>query len=203
MTAQHEPELLDSDAVARLNGAILPLRRALVKLARSDVRLPELPDSQIELLRALPSGAVRPPGELAEELGLSRPAVSNLLKTMEAAGLVTRHVAEVNRRYVDVKASPRAVRRLARFDRASAKRLGEAIEALTEGEREALVAALPALERVRDEVQAAARAVYLANGGVHATNGHAMNGHAPDGHAPDGDAPHADEADDGRAAPAS
>jgi DNA-binding MarR family transcriptional regulator len=173
---------MDPAAVARLNGAILPLRRALVKLARTDLRLPELPDSQIELLRALPPGAVRPPGELADELGLSRPAVSNLLKTMEAAGLVSRHVAESNRRYVDVKASPRAIRRLGRFDRASARRLGEAIETLTEDEREALAAALPALERVRDEVRAAARAAYAANGGAHAANGgaHAANGHGGD-----------------------
>lgn len=161
MTAQREPEsayreadTLDTEAVARLNGAILPLRRALVRLARSDVRLPELPDSQVELLRALPPGAVRPPGELATELGLSRPAVSNLLKTLEADGLITRHVAETNRRYVDVRASKRAIRRLARFDRASAKRLAEAAGQLSGDEREALIAALPALEHLRDAVRA-------------------------------------------------
>ncbi|MDR5699171.1 MarR family winged helix-turn-helix transcriptional regulator [Agromyces aerolatus] len=165
MTAQHEPEparhapdALDAEAVARLSGAILPLRRALVRLARTDVRLPELPDSQVELLRALPPGAVRPPGELASELGLSRPAVSNLLKALEADGLITRHVAETNRRYVDVQASKRAVRRLARFDRASAKRLAEAARELSSGEREALVAALPALEHLRDAVRAVSAA---------------------------------------------
>ncbi|WP_308798269.1 MarR family winged helix-turn-helix transcriptional regulator [Agromyces silvae] len=153
-TVAGEPDTLDTEAVARLNGAILPLRRALVRLARTDVRLPELPDSQVELLRALPSGVVRPPGELAAELGLSRPAVSNLLKTLEADGLITRHHAETNRRYVDVKASKRAIRRLARFDRASAKRLGEAAGQLSEAERDALIAALPALEHLRDAVRA-------------------------------------------------
>jgi len=153
-TAQREPDVLDPDTVARLNGAILPLRRALVRLARTDVRLPELPDAQVELLRALPPGAVRPPGELASELGLSRPAVSNLLKTLEAGGLITRHVAETNRRYVDVQASKRAVRRLARFDRASARRLSEAAAQLSADERAALVAAVPALEHLRDAVRA-------------------------------------------------
>lgn len=157
-SARHAPESLDADAVARLNGAILPLRRALVRLARTDVRLPELPDAQVELLRALPQGVVRPPGELASELGLSRPAVSNLLKSLEADGMITRHVAEANRRYVDVRASSRAIRRLARFDRASAKRLREAAGELTPGEREALVAALPALEHLRDAVRAASAA---------------------------------------------
>lgn len=169
MTAQHQSETvelvpetevdsLDAESVARLNSVILPLRRALVRLARTDVRLPELPDSQVELLRALPSGTVRPPGELATELGLSRPAVSNLLKALEADGLITRHVAASNRRYVDVRASRRAIRRLARFDRASAKRLGEAAGELSGEERDALVAALPALEHLRDAVRAASAA---------------------------------------------
>lgn len=173
MTAQRETDIvelepeseidtLDPESVARLNGVILPLRRALVRLARTDVRLPELPDSQVELLRALPPGTVRPPGELAAELGLSRPAVSNLLKSLEADGLITRHVAASNRRYVDVRASRRAIRRLARFDRASAKRLSDAAGELTPGEREALLAALPALEHLRDAVRrtAAKRAVH-------------------------------------------
>jgi DNA-binding MarR family transcriptional regulator len=169
VTAQHEPDTvqpepepepdtLDAESVARLNGVILPLRRALVRLARTDVRLPELPDSQVELLRALPPGTVRPPGELAAELGLSRPAVSNLLKSLEADGLITRHVAERNRRYVDVRASRRAIRRLARFDRASAKRLSEAAGKLTPEERDSLLAALPALEHLRDAVRAASAA---------------------------------------------
>ena len=49
--------------------------------------------------------------DLATELGLSRPTVSNLLKAMEAAGLVVRTAAADDRRRVEVSASGRTARR--------------------------------------------------------------------------------------------
>lgn len=149
-----EPE---ASGLTRLNSIVSPLRRSLLKAARSAEHLPELPDAQIEVLRTLPAGAARSPGELAAELGLSRPTVSNLLKAMESAGLVTREVPEGDRRRVEVRASARAIGLLERFDRASAAILAEALAGLGDADRAALAAAVPALERLRDEVQAAAR----------------------------------------------
>jgi DNA-binding MarR family transcriptional regulator len=145
-----------STALARLNPIISPLRRGLLKAARAAEHLPELPDAQIEVLRALPAGVVRSPGELATELGLSRPTVSNLLRGMEQAGLVTREVPAADRRRVEVRASARALGLLERFDRASAAILDQALAGLDDADRAALAAALPALERLRDAVQGVA-----------------------------------------------
>ncbi len=144
--------------VARLSGLISPLRRGLLRATRSAEHLPDIPDAQVEVLRALPDGTVRSPAEIAEELSLNRATVSNLLRTMERAGLVSRDADPLDGRRVEVRASARAVSLLRRFDDASANLLAEAIAALPDDDRTALGAALPALERLRDEMQAISRA---------------------------------------------
>jgi len=147
----------DRFEVGRLSGLISPLRRGLLRAARTAEHLPDIPDAQIEVLRALPTGIARSPAEIAEELTLSRTTVSNLLGTMETAGLITRETDPHDRRRVAVRASARAVSLLGRFDQASATLLAEAIAALPDDDRVVLGAALPALERLRDEMQAIAR----------------------------------------------
>ena len=137
----------------RLGSLISPLRRSLLRVARSAEHLPEIPDAQIELLRALPAGRESSPGELADELGLSRPTISNLLRDMERAKLVTRRGATDDRRRVVVAASDRALDLLARFDRASAEVLADVLGRLSDDDRRALDDALPALERLRDAVE--------------------------------------------------
>lgn len=154
---ESKPDASAPAGLARLNSIVSPLRRGLLKAARAAEHLPDLPEAQIEVLRALPAGAVRSPGELAAELGLSRPTVSNLLREMERAGLVTREASEADRRRVEVRASTRALGLLERFDRASAAILAAALAELDDTDRAALAAALPALERLRDAVQGAAR----------------------------------------------
>lgn len=144
-------------AAARLGSLISPLRRSLLRVARSAEHLPEIPDAQIEVLRALPAGAERTSGELAEELGLSRPTISNLLRDMERAGLIARRGATDDRRRVLVAASDRAVDLLDRFDRASATVLADVLERLDPDDRRALDAALGAFERLRDAVEQVSR----------------------------------------------
>jgi DNA-binding MarR family transcriptional regulator len=122
----------------------------VLKAARSAEQLPDLPDAQVEILCALPAGVVRAPGELAAELGLSRPTVSNLLRAMETSGLITRRASAENRRGVDVRASDLALGLFERFDRASERVLADVLSLLPTDDRAALVAALPALERLRD-----------------------------------------------------
>ena len=151
------PDLAHLD-VARLSGVISPLRRGLLRAARTAEHLPEIPDAQVEVLRALPVGAVRSPAEIAEELSLSRPTVSNLLRAMEAADLIVRETDPHDRRRVAVRASARAATLLRRFDQASETLLAAAIASLPDADRTALAAALPSLERLRDEVQGVTRA---------------------------------------------
>ncbi len=135
---------------AELAAVISPLRRTLLAAARAAEQLPEIPDAQIEIIRALPRGTVAAPGELAQRLGLSRSTVSNLLRAMEANGLIARRQRHDDRRQVDVLASAKALDLFDRFDRASAELVSAAAATLSTQDSESLAAALPALQRLRD-----------------------------------------------------
>ncbi|GIH05470.1 hypothetical protein Rhe02_35370 [Rhizocola hellebori] len=139
---------------AGLAAVISPLRRALLAAARAAEHLPEIPDAQIEIIRALPRGTVAAPGELAQRLGLSRSTVSNLLRAMEANGLIARQQRRDDRRQVAVLASARALDLFGRFDRASARLVADAAATLSTPDHHALAAALPALQRLCDAVNA-------------------------------------------------
>ncbi|KHK96085.1 hypothetical protein LK09_17290 [Microbacterium mangrovi] len=134
----------------RLAAVVSPLRRMLLGAARSREQLPEIPDAQIEVIRALPAGTVLAPSVLADRLGVQRSTVSNLLKSMERAGLVERRAAAGDGRGVEVEASARALDLFGRFDLAAAAVVTEAATALSDEDRAAIAAAIPALERLRD-----------------------------------------------------
>lgn len=134
----------------RLAALISPLRRNLLALSRETAGLPDVPDSQVEVLRALPRGTVSTPGALARRLGLRKSTMSNLLTAMEAAGLVVRRPSPDDRRRVEVLASPHALSIFDRFDATSALLLEQAAATLRADDRAALSAAIPALERLGD-----------------------------------------------------
>jgi DNA-binding MarR family transcriptional regulator len=135
---------------ARLAAVISPLRRTLLAAARAAEHLPEIPDAQIEIVRALPRGTVSSPGELAGRLRLSRSAVSNLLTAMEAGGLVERRPRPGSPRHVDVLATAKALDLFDRYDLASGDLVARAAATLPAEDQAALAAAVPALERLRD-----------------------------------------------------
>jgi DNA-binding MarR family transcriptional regulator len=138
----------------RLAAVISPLRRALLAAARERENLPDIPDAQIEVIRALPRDAVASPSGLADSLGLGRSTISNLLAAMERSGLVTRTARTDDRRQVDVAASAKALGFFDRFDRSSAAIVADAAATLSATDRQALEAAVPALERLRDALLA-------------------------------------------------
>ncbi|MGW0180282.1 MarR family winged helix-turn-helix transcriptional regulator [Nocardia sp. NPDC003345] len=135
---------------ARLAAVISPLRRTLLNAARAAAELPEIPDAQIEIIRALPPGEVTTPAELAHRLGLSRPTVSNLLTALEASGLIERRPGSGDRRRIEVLTTTRAHDLFARFDIASGALVEKATATLAPADRDALAAAVPALERLRE-----------------------------------------------------
>jgi DNA-binding MarR family transcriptional regulator len=135
---------------ARLAAVVSPLRRALLAAAREREALPDIPDAQVEVIRALPHGTVSSPSELARSLGLNRSTVSNLLAAMERSGLIARRARADDRRQVDVVASAQALGYFERFDAAGADIVSAAASALTPSELAALGAAVPVLERLRD-----------------------------------------------------
>jgi DNA-binding MarR family transcriptional regulator len=138
--------MTDTDDAARLGRLTGPLRRAVLRSVRVAADLPDLPEAQIEVLRALAAETSLASGDLAERLRLARPTTSNLLTTMQRQGLVEReHVGEDLRRVV-VRPTRRALDLLARYDRASRQVLADALGSLDDDARRAVVAALPALE---------------------------------------------------------
>lgn len=135
---------------ARLAAVISPLRRALLTATREAGGLPDIPDAQIQVIRALPDGTTRTPSELADELHLDRSTISNLLAAMQRAKLVERAPDPNDGRRSLVTTSARARELFAAFDRSSADLLGAALDTLDPTDRDVIAAAQPALERLLD-----------------------------------------------------
>lgn len=145
----------DVETVARRIGeGAGPFRRTLLRASRAVADLPDLPDAQIEVLRALGAGdrSGTAPSELAERLGLARPTVSNLVSAMEHAGLVERRDAPGDGRRSTVHLTRLAARRLRAYDAATTALLVDALGRLDEEDRRAVAAALPALVRLHREI---------------------------------------------------
>ncbi|MBO0853236.1 MAG: MarR family transcriptional regulator [Nocardia sp.] len=143
-------ELTANLDAARLARVISPLRRTLLTLTRNTEHLPDIPDAQIEIIRALSSRESVTSGELARRLGLNRSTVSNLLTVMEAETLIERRPHPGDRRRVEIRITARARDLFARFDSASGALVADAVTTLSRHDRDVLAAALPALERLRE-----------------------------------------------------
>ncbi|MET8468964.1 MarR family winged helix-turn-helix transcriptional regulator [Streptomyces sp. NPDC006422] len=137
----------DQAAASELSHLLGPLRRAVLRATRNAADLPDLPEAQIELLRVLADGPL-PARETADRLRVAPSTVSNLVKSMRAAGLVERRSRPDDARTVLLAATAKATDLLDRYDHASAAALARGIEHLTPQERTALRAALPALSRL-------------------------------------------------------
>ena len=135
----------------RLSDRIGPFRRALLRTSRAVADLPDVPDAQVEVMRAL-SDSTTTPSALARRLGLARSTVSNLVSAMESAGLVERRLAPGDGRRTELRLTPLAEERLTAYDEASTTVLVEALGRLSSEDRDALAAALPALERLHREI---------------------------------------------------
>ncbi|OYO02620.1 MarR family winged helix-turn-helix transcriptional regulator [Enemella evansiae] len=141
-----------SSTAEQLTQLLGPLRRALLRSTQGIEGLPNLPDAQIELLRALAATGEITPGDLAAQVGLARSTVSNLLRVMGADGLVERRLNTSDGRSTVLVASPRALELLERYDQASSALLDEVFTGLTDEERRRLADALPVLNRLQEEL---------------------------------------------------
>lgn len=136
-------------AAETLSQLIGPLRRALLRATLRFDGLPDIPDAQVELLRAMSARRAATPGKLAEELGLARSTVSNLIKALTAAGLATRTLSQTDARNVEVEPTAQARNLLKRYDRTSSEILDRALQSLSAEDRRRIDAAMPALGRLR------------------------------------------------------
>ncbi|MFF5668481.1 MarR family transcriptional regulator, partial [Streptomyces griseofuscus] len=90
MAARGATETPEAARVAAgLGGLLGPLRRAVLRATRNAEGLPDLPEAQIELLRALSSSPEGlSPGAAATRVRVAPSTVSNLVRAMSAARLV-------------------------------------------------------------------------------------------------------------------
>ena len=140
-------------AARRLSDRIGPFRRTLLRTSRVAAGLPDIPDAQVEVMRALGADeAGTAPSALASRLGLARSTVSNLVSTMEQAGLVERRLVGTDGRRATVHLTPLATERLRTYDEAATTVLVDAMGRLSADDRAALAAALRALERLHREI---------------------------------------------------
>lgn len=140
-------------AAAALSRILGPLRRAVLRATRAAEELPDLPDTHIEILRAVAATPAITPKAIAEQLGLARPTVSNLIQAMRRAGLLFLERDDDDARLVHVSATDFAAELLRRYDSASEQILRAAMKELAPAERAAIDAALPALTRLQTILQ--------------------------------------------------
>lgn len=140
-------------AAAALSRILGPLRRAVLRATRAAEELPDLPDTHIEILRAVAATPAITPKAIAEQLGLARPTVSNLIQAMRRAGLLFLERDDDDARLVHVSATDFAAELLRRYDSASEQILRAAMKELAPAERAAIAAALPALTRLQTILQ--------------------------------------------------
>lgn len=140
------------DTASDLSQLLGPLRRAVLRSTRGAADLPDLPEAQIELLRALAAEGSLGTKVVADRLRIAPSTVSNLVKTMVASGLVERAADRADQRAVVLTPTPAALDLLDRYDRASTAALEGALAALPAADRAALRDALPVLRRLVREL---------------------------------------------------
>jgi DNA-binding MarR family transcriptional regulator len=145
---------VSSAGVRELTAVITQLRRALRRSIRTDYPWEARPIAQIEVLQTLrDTGAVRL-GDLAARLKLAQSTVSTLVSGLVNDELVTRDVDARDRRATVIDLAPAGHDYLGEWDAAHQRRIGTALSALEPGERDHVLAALPALARLVDALNA-------------------------------------------------
>ncbi len=137
-----------TELAAELSRTIGPLRRAMLRAARSAAGLPDLPEAQIQVLRSLAVESPQTSGDLAAGLQLARPTVSNVIRVMTADDLVTRVPGADDLRQVLIAPTPRARDLLHRYDEAAGAILDEILAGLDDSARAVLADALPVLDEL-------------------------------------------------------
>src|SRR6478736_2764684 len=127
----------------RLADVIARLRRTLRASIRSDYPWEKLPMAQVEILQRLEDEPGLRVNDIADRHRLAKNTVSQLVQQLVSAGLVDR-VTDEGRRH------------LQQWQQAHERRFAHALDQLSPADRRAILAALPALGRLVDELSAGA-----------------------------------------------
>jgi DNA-binding MarR family transcriptional regulator len=124
-----------------------------VRATRAAEGLPELPHSQVILLRKLMAKGPLTPADLSGELHLARSTVSNLITDLATAGLVNRETSPTDRRSVLVTPTDRAREILSTFHVGTADVLDTAFGELYAAHRDEITDSLDGLDRLLDVLE--------------------------------------------------
>jgi DNA-binding MarR family transcriptional regulator len=142
-------ELLEATGLVRRT-----IRRALRQTAAPE----PLPPTHCELLRLAESRPGITVAEAAQELRLAPNTVSTLVGKLTSDGLLTRSRGRTDGRTALLTVTASARKRLAERRDLRAELAGQALGRLSQADREALAAAVPALVRLAEEMETIERA---------------------------------------------
>jgi DNA-binding MarR family transcriptional regulator len=138
---------------AELLAALGAIRRLARRAVRSSADAGALPPARSELLRL----AARRPGisvaEAAQELRLAPNSVSTMVSRLTADGLLTRGRVAADGRAVRLTVTDKGAARVGQWRDIRAEVAGHALERLPAADRRAIVAAVPALTRLAEEME--------------------------------------------------
>ena len=128
--------------------------RVARRAVRNYVIAEALPPARSELLRL----TARRPGisvaEAAQELRLAPNSVSTMVSKLTADGLLARDRADFDGRSVRLTVTPAGTERIAQWQDIRADAAGRALALLDEADRQAIRAAIPALSRLAEQMEA-------------------------------------------------
>ncbi|MFF1907711.1 MarR family winged helix-turn-helix transcriptional regulator [Kitasatospora sp. NPDC058218] len=145
--APAEPPAPAIERARRLTDVVTRLRRALRSSIRTDYPWESLPMAQVELLQTLAAAPLRV-GELAARQRLAPNTVSGLVGKLLEAGFVDRQADPGDRRTARIALTPAGLRQLDDWRQAHERRIATALGTLSATDREAVMQALPALDRL-------------------------------------------------------
>jgi DNA-binding MarR family transcriptional regulator len=146
--SEHGPE----EQLAQL---LRMLWRAVAQTTRAVEHLPTLPEAKVVLLRKLLTAGPLAPAALAARLGLARSTVSNLVRELDADGLLERRPSESDGRSVLLVPTEQAKHVLEAFGRGRIEVVEQAMGELPAADRRRIVAAVPSLHKLLEQLQAA------------------------------------------------
>ncbi|KOV97269.1 MarR family transcriptional regulator [Streptomyces sp. NRRL B-1140] len=155
---QHSASAQDIDHVSAALTACLPaLHRALDRQVGLDFPHPKPPEAQLALLRHVEAHDGVTVRAAAEALRMKPNNVSALVSQMTEQGLLERRQDPADKRIAHLHLTRTAQQRLTEVADLMGAHLGHALRSLTDGELEALGAALGALRSLTEQLHRPAR----------------------------------------------
>lgn len=139
--------LVENDATLAAN-ALHSLAIHLLRRARSADEETGLGPERLSLLSVVAYGGAKNIGALAEAEGVSAPAISRIVKSLEGAGLVARTRAPGDAREVIVAATVKGRKLMERGRRRRIELIAEELQGLSRRELSAITAAAAILDRI-------------------------------------------------------